>query len=212
MAEEFDFYFTEEQLQHLIPKAKNISEWYTSMYEILPQYDIYDIARVAAFIAQCAHESGGFTTLSENLNYSWQGLRKVFPKYFPDDATAQAYNRQPEKIANRVYANRMGNGSEASGEGYKFRGRGLIQLTGKSNYQRCSMSMFEDNTLVDNPDVLTQPYYALHSACWFWNANRLNELADVQDIKMMTKKINGGFIGLEDRVKHYNHAIEILQS
>lgn len=212
MAEDFDFYFTEEQLHHLIPRVKNLNEWYTSLYEILPQYDIYDIARVAAFIAQCAHESGGFTTLQENLNYSADGLRKIFPKYFPTTEIAQQYHRQPEKIANRVYANRMGNGNEQSGEGWKFRGRGLIQLTGKSNYTRCSQSMFGDSTLIESPDVLTQPYYAIHSACWFWTSNGLNELADAQDLKMMTKKINGGFIGLDDRVKHYNHALEILQS
>lgn len=207
----FDFDFTEDQLHHLLPRVKNLSEWYESLVDVLPQYEINDIARVAAFIAQCAHESGGFTTLSENLNYSADGLRKIFPKYFPTAEMAQQYHRQPEKIANRVYANRMGNGPEASGEGYKFRGRGLIQLTGKSNYQRCSMAMFEDDTLLQQPDVLTQPYYAIHSACWFWTANKLNELADAQDLRMMTKKINGGFIGLDDRVKHYNHAIEVLQ-
>jgi putative chitinase len=106
----------------------------------------------------------------------------------------------------------MGNGNEQSGEGWKFRGRGLIQLTGKSNYTRCSQAMFGDSTLLENPDVLTQPYYAIHSACWFWTSNGLNELADAQDLRMMTKKINGGFIGLDDRVKHYNHALEILQS
>lgn len=207
----FDFDFTEDKLHHLIPKVKNISEWYEAVCDALPQYNINDVARVSAFIAQCAHESGGFTVLSENLNYSADGLRRIFPKYFPTLEMAQSYARQPAKIANRVYANRMGNGSEESGEGYKFRGRGLIQLTGKSNYQRCSQFMFEDDTLINQPDVLTQPYYALHSACWFWHANKLNELADQQDIKMLTKRINGGFIGLEDRIKHYNHAIEILQ-
>ena len=211
MSEGFKFDFTEEKLHHLLPRVKNVSEWYSSICETLPQYNIDDIARVAAFIAQCAHESGGFTIMEENLNYSAPGLRKIFGKYFPTDDIANQYARKPEKIANRVYANRMGNGDESTGDGWKFRGRGLIQLTGRSNYTRCSQAFFDDSTLVDNPDILTQPYYALNSACWFWNSNNLNALADVQDIKMLTKRINGGFIGLEDRIKHYNHAIEVLQ-
>lgn len=208
----FDFDFTEEKLHHLVPRVKNISEWYEGVCDALPQYHINDVARVAAFIAQCAHESAGFTALSENLNYSADGLRKIFPKYFPTVELANQYARKPEMIANKVYASRMGNGPESSGEGYRFRGRGLIQLTGKDNYRRCSQFLFEDDTLLQQPDVLVQPYYALHSACWFWYANKLNALADAQDIKMLTKRINGGFIGLEDRIKHYNHAIEILQS
>jgi putative chitinase len=212
MAEFMDFDFRLDHVQHIIPRVKNPQEWHTSLLEVLPQYDITDIARTAAFMAQCAHESGGFTMLSENLNYSAQGLMGVFKKYFPTLELANAYARQPEKIANRVYGGRMGNGPESSGEGYKFRGRGLIQLTGKDNYRRCSEYLFEDWTLLEVPDCLTQPYYALHSACWFWSANKLNTLADQQDIRMMTKRINGGFIGLEDRVKHYNHALEVLQT
>lgn len=208
---DFDFDFTVEKLHDIIPKVKNVEEWYDSMCESLPQYGINDIARVAAFIAQCAHESGGFTMLQENLNYSAKGLVGTFKKYFPDEAVAKPYERKPEKIANKVYANRMGNGDEASGEGWKFRGRGLIQLTGKSNYTKCSQAFFDDLTLLDQPEILIQPYYALNSACWFWNANKLNDLADAQDIKMMTKKINGGFIGLEDRIHHYNHAVDVLQ-
>ena len=212
MAEFMDFDFRLDHVQHIIPRVKNPQEWHTSLLEVLPQYDITDIARTAAFMAQCAHESGGFTMLSENLNYSAQGLMGVFKKYFPTLELANAYARQPEKIANRVYGGRMGNGPESSGEGWKFRGRGLIQLTGKYNYRRCSEYLFEDWTLLEVPDCLTQPYYALHSACWFWSANKLNTLADQQDIRMMTKRINGGFIGLEDRVKHYNHALEVLQT
>ena len=211
MSEGFKFDFTEEKLHHLLPRVKNVSEWYSSICETLPQYNIDDIARVSAFIAQCAHESGGFTIMEENLNYSAQGLRKIFGKYFPTDDLANQYARKPEKIANRVYASRMGNGDESTGDGWKFRGRGLIQLTGRSNYTKCSQAFFDDSTLVDNPDILSQPYYALNSACWFWNSNNLNALADAQDIKMLTKRINGGFIGLEDRIKHYNHAIEVLQ-
>jgi putative chitinase len=212
MADYMDFEFRLDHVQHILPRVKNPQEWLDSLLEVLPQYNITDVARTAAFMAQCAHESGGFTMLSENLNYSAQGLMGVFKKYFPTADLANAYARQPEKIANRVYANRMGNGPEESGEGYKFRGRGLIQLTGKDNYRRCSQFLFEDETLLEKPDCLTHPYYALHSACWFWRVNKLNDLADAQDIRMMTKRINGGFIGLEDRIKHYNHALEVLQT
>ena len=147
MAEYMDFEFRLDHVQHILPRVKNPQEWHESLLEVLPQYNITDIARTAAFMAQCAHESGGFTMLSENLNYSAQGLMGVFKKYFPTAELANAYARQPEKIANRVYANRMGNGPEESGDGYKFRGRGLIQLTGKDNYRRCSQFLFEDNTL-----------------------------------------------------------------
>lgn len=206
----FDFEWTQEKTQQILPNV-DAAQWHDALLEILPQYEINDIARVAAFLAQTAHESGGYTALQENLNYGAKGLRGIFGKYFPTDELAAAYERQPEKIANRVYANRMGNGDEASGEGWKYRGRGLIQLTGKSNYTQCSQDMFSDTTLVDNPDVLLDPFYAIHSACWFWNKNGLNTQADAQDIKTMTKKINGGFIGLEDRIHHYNHAIDILQ-
>ena len=203
-------FFTEDAVHHLIPKVKNFEEWYTNLGDILPEYDIDTPKRVAAFMAQCGHESGGFTLMQENLNYSAKGLRGTFGKYFPNDEVAKLYERKPQMIANRVYANRMGNGDEASGEGWYFRGRGIIQITGKNNYTKCSQSLFESNVLVENPDLLLESEYAIHSACWFWSAARLNELADVGDIKTMTKRINGGFIGLEDRINHYNHAIEIL--
>jgi putative chitinase len=203
-------FFTREAVHHLIPKVKNFDEWYENLLNILPEYDIDTPHRVAAFMAQCGHESGGFTVMQENLNYSAKGLRGTFGKYFPNDDIAKQYERKPEKIANRVYGNRMGNGPEESGEGWYFRGRGIVQITGKNNYTKCSQSLFESNVLVENPDLLLETEYAIHSACWFWSAARLNELADVGDIKTMTKRINGGFIGLEDRIKHYNHAIEIL--
>jgi putative chitinase len=203
-------FFTQEAVKQLIPKVKNFDEWYSNLVEILPQYDIDTSARVAAFMAQCGHESGGFTTLQENLNYSAKGLVGTFKKYFPTEAQAKQYERRPEMIANRVYANRMGNGDEASGEGWYFRGRGIVQITGKNNYTKCSQALFEDNTLVDDPDLLLEAEYAIHSACWFWSAARLNELADIGDIKTMTKRINGGYLGLEERINHYNHAIEIL--
>ena len=203
-------FFTEDAVHHLIPKVKNFEEWYTNLGDILPEYDIDTPKRVAAFMAQCGHESGGFTLMQENLNYSAKGLRGTFGKYFPNDDIAKQYERKPQMIANRVYGNRMGNGDEASGEGWYFRGRGIIQITGKNNYTKCSQSLFESNVLVENPDLLLESEYAIHSACWFWSAARLNELSDIGDIKTMTKRINGGFIGLEDRINHYNHAIEIL--
>ena len=203
-------FFTEDAVRQLIPKVKNFDEWYNNLLNILPEYDIDTPKRVAAFMAQCGHESGGFTIMQENLNYSAKGLRGIFGKYFPNDDIAKQYERKPEKIANRVYSNRMGNGPEESGEGWYFRGRGIVQITGKNNYTKCSQSLFESNVLVENPDLLLEVEYAIHSACWFWSAARLNELADVGDIKTMTKRINGGFIGLEDRIHHYNHAIEIL--
>jgi putative chitinase len=203
-------FFTEDAVRQLIPKVKNFEEWYSNLLNILPEYDIDTSARVAAFMAQCGHESGGFTVMQENLNYSAKGLVGTFKKYFPTEAQAKLYERRPEMIANRVYANRMGNGDEASGEGWYFRGRGIVQITGKNNYTKCSQSLFESNVLVENPDLLLETEYAIHSACWFWSAARLNELADIGDMKTMTKRINGGFIGLEDRINHYNHAIEIL--
>lgn len=203
-------FFTEDAVRQLIPKVKNFDEWYNNLLNILPEYDIDTPKRVAAFMAQCGHESGGFTLMQENLNYSAKGLRGTFGKYFPNDEVAKLYERKPQMIANRVYANRMGNGDEASGEGWYFRGRGIVQITGKNNYTKCSQSLFESNVLVENPDLLLETEYAIHSACWFWSAARLNELADIGDIKTMTKRINGGFIGLEDRINHYNHAIEIL--
>lgn len=210
MTEGFDFEFTQDQLQKILPKVKNANDWYKAMLDALPQYEINTVERVSAFIAQCAHESGGFTILQENLNYSAKGLVGTFHKYFSDEGVAKPYERQPEKIANRVYANRMGNGDEHSGEGWKYRGRGLIQLTGKDNYKRFSHAAFDDDTILDNPDLLTDPYYALHSACWFWNDKMLNDYADTQDLVTMTKKINGGTIGLDDRIHHYNHVVEVL--
>lgn len=201
---------TVEQFTEMFPKNKNPQAWTTALNEVLPTYKIDTPERIASFLAQCGHESAGFTVLQENLNYSAQGLCGTFKKYFPTPESAQPYARKPEMIANRVYGNRMGNGDEASGEGYKFRGRGPIQLTGKDNYTACSDFLFQDDTLVQNPDMLLDPEYALHSACWFWWKNDLNNYADSADLVTMTKRINGGTIGLEDRIKHYNHAMEIF--
>jgi putative chitinase len=201
---------TVEQFTEMFPKNKNPQGWTTALVDVLPTYEINTPERIASFLAQCGHESAGFTVLQENLNYSAEGLNKIFHKYFPTLESAQPYARKPEMIANRVYANRMGNGDEHSGEGYKFRGRGPIQLTGKDNYAACSDFLFQDDTLLQNPDMLLDPEYALHSACWFWWKNDLNNYADSADLVTMTKRINGGTIGLEDRIAHYNQAMEIF--
>ncbi len=203
---------TAQQFQQLFPRAQDPQGWVDSMNNVFPTYEINTPQRIAAFLAQCGHESGGWTVFEENLNYSAKGLMGIFKKYFPDEATAMAYQRQPQKIANRVYANRMGNGPESSNDGWTYRGRGPIQLTGKDNYRAFAKEMFEDwENLFNNPDwVNADREFALMSAIWFWNKNKLNREADAGDIKTMTRKINGGFIGLEDRIKHYEEAIHLL--
>jgi putative chitinase len=184
--------------------------WCEPLNAALALHGINTKLRVCHFMAQCLHESSNFKILSENLNYSQQGLRKVFPKYFPDDATAFRYARQPAAIANRVYGGRMGNGGEASGEGYKYRGRGLIQLTGKDNYTNCSKFLFGDLRLVDDPDYVSSKEGAVLSACWYWVKNNLNKIADDDNIELMTLRINGGKIGLADRIHHLEKCKEII--
>jgi putative chitinase len=167
--------------------------------------------RLAHFLAQCGHESGGFRATQENLNYSAKGLNGIFRKYFPTEAAANAYARQPQKIASKVYGNRMGNGNEASGEGYKFRGRGYIQLTGKENYTAFGKSIGED--ILSNPDVVSSKY-ALLSAAWFFSKNGLHKMADsgASDavVTQITKRVNGGTIGLPDRIKHFKEYYKLL--
>lgn len=204
----FTFEFRKDMLEGIIGKNPYLDYWYKAICEILPVYEINTPERVAAFMAQCAHESGNFRFLKENLNYKAESLVKVFPKYFADMATAKAYEKQPAKIANRVYGNRMGNGDEASGDGFRYMGRGLIQLTGKNNYTIFAASI--DTPLEEIPEYLQTFEGAVQSACWFWEQNNLNKEADARDIKTMTKKINGGFIGLEDRIKHYEHALHLF--
>ena len=199
---------TQEQLQQIIPKNQYVSYWYTALQQLLPQYEINTPDRIAAFLAQCAHESGGFVFIKENLNYRWQSLRKVFPKYFPTDALAQQYEKQPQKIANRVYANRMGNGPEESGDGWRFCGRGLIQVTGRDNYSWFAASL--QISPEEASEYMETFEGAAQSACWFWESNNLNQWADKQDILTLTKRINGGTIGLEDRKKHYEHCLHVL--
>ena len=175
------------------------------------KFQINTPLRLAHFLAQCGHESGGFRVTSENLNYSAKGLMGIFKKYFPTEAIANAYQRQPQKIANKVYANRMLNGDEASGDGYKFRGRGYIQLTGKDNYTQFGKAIGED--IPSNPDSVSGKY-ALLSAAWFWSKNGLNKLADggATDavVTSVTKRVNGGTIGLPDRIKHFKEYYHLL--
>ena len=202
---------SQEQLQQILPGNPYLDHWTEALNKILPDYDINTPQRVAAFLAQCAHESGSFTALHENLNYRAVTLRKVFPKYFPNDAIAEQYASQPNKaelIANRVYANRMGNGDEASGDGYRYCGRGLIQLTGKQNYQAFADSI--EIPVEEVPEFLATFEGAIQSAAWFWESNNLNQWADKGDILTLTKRINGGTIGLADREKHYHHALEVF--
>jgi putative chitinase len=202
---------TQEQLKQLLPKNPYVSYWHKALEQLFPDYEINTPQRMAAFIAQCAHESGGFMVLTENLNYRWQSLRKIFPKYFPDDAIAQDYASRPNKqeaIANRIYASRMGNGPEESGDGYRYRGRGLIQLTGRSNYTWFAASL--EISPEEATEYLTTFEGAAQSACWFWETNKLNQWADKGDILTLTKRINGGTIGLDDRIKHYEHALHVL--
>jgi putative chitinase len=202
---------TQEQLQQIIPGNPYISQWCDALNKILPDYGIDTPQRAAAFLAQCAHESGGFKFLKENLNYRAASLRKIFPKYFPTDALAEQYASLPNKaevIANRIYANRMGNGPEESGDGFRYCGRGLIQLTGRNNYEAFADSI--ETPVEEIPAYLETFEGAVQSACWFWETNNLNQFADTNDILTMTKRINGGTIGLEDRMKHYTHALEVF--
>ena len=208
---EFTFQFTKEKLGECIPGNTYLNYWFNALNQLLPDYDINTPQRVAAFVAQCAHESGGFRALKENLNYKAATLRKIFPKYFPDDASANHYASLPNKqeaIANKVYANRMGNGDEASGDGYRYCGRGLIQLTGKENYTWFAASL--QISVEEAAEYLQTFEGAAQSACWFWETNNLNQWADKGDILTLTKRINGGTIGLDDRIKHYNHALHVF--
>ena len=167
--------------------------------------------RLAHFLAQCGHESGGFRATQENLNYSAKGLNGIFRKYFPTEASAAAYARQPAKIAAKVYGGRMGNGAESTGEGYKFRGRGYIQLTGKENYTAFGKAIGED--IISNPDIVASKY-ALLSAAWFFSKNGLHRMADEgssdQVVTKITKRVNGGTIGLPDRIKHFKEYYKLL--
>ena len=207
----FDFDFTKEHLGEII--SADADDWYDALCELLPKYGITTERRVAHFLSQCAHESGGFKKLEENLNYSAKALRAVFGRYFgePPKRDADEYHRQPEMIANYVYMDefrkyKMGNVEE--GDGWRFRGRGLKQLTGRHNYTKFGESI--GKSAEEAAEYVATPAGAIESACWFWDTNNLNSIADTDDVVKMTKKINGGNIGLEDRQRRYKHAMEVL--
>jgi putative chitinase len=183
-------------------------QWLEPLNAAMLRFDINTPQRIAAFVGQCAHESANFTTLTENLNYKAESLVRVWPRHFPTPEVAAQYHRQPEKIANRAYANRMGNGPEASGDGWKYRGRGLIQLTGKDNYRLASDALSVD--LVATPDLVTQPDMAALTAAWFWNKNNLNALADAGNNELISKRINGGTHGMDDRLQRTSTALALL--
>lgn len=208
-------------------KIKNPDKWLQPIIETCVEFEINTPQRIAGFLAQTSHESGGYSMLTENLNYRASTLAACWPNRFAEmgadkkpkkDAkgaliptkVAHSIANKPELIANLVYSSRMGNGAPQTGEGWKFRGRGLKQLTGKDNYARCGRDLGVD--LVSHPDLLLEPVYAARSAGWFWKVNKLSEYADNGDIKGMTKKINGGFIGLKERQDLYNKIMAAMNS
>ena len=202
---------TAEQLSAILPNNKEIKLWHDAMVKILPKYEITSKIRLAAFLSQTGHESLDYTILSENLNYSAKGLNTVFAKYFKNAGRdANLYARQPEKIANIVYANRLGNGDPASGDGWKYRGRGIIQLTGYSNYK--AFADYIDKTVEETIQYVQTKEGALESAAWFWNSRNINKVADTGDVVAVTRLINGGTHGLADRTKRYNNALKVLNS
>ena len=206
--EHFKFNFEPWMAEELIHRD-DWEDWYEAMCEILPLWEVDTIERVAMFVAQCGHESGGFRVLSENLNYSAKALNTIFPKYFKRAGRdANEYHRQPEKIANVIYANRMDNGDADSGDGWRFRGGGILQLTGRYNYTKFGEAV--DMSPEEAVDYVRTKKGALDSACWFWDTNGLNKYCDDQDIVGATKRINGGTIGLEDRTNRYKKAMAVM--
>ena len=184
----------------------------SQMPEVIEKFQINTPLRIAHFLAQCGHESGGFKLVRENLNYSSKGLLTTFKKYFPTEQKAKLYERQPEKIANLVYGSRMGNGDETSGDGFRFSGRGYIQLTGKNNYT--AFDKIVEENLLEQPGLVATKYPLL-SAAWFWSTNKLNLLADKgatdADVTAITRRVNGGTIGLPDRIKHFKEYFNLLK-
>ena len=202
------FELTLDQLKQIVPGNPYIDHWHEALCEILPDYDIDTPQRVAAFLAQCAHESGGFKAIKENLNYRAESLIRTWPSHF-NASNAQEYAHNPEKIASRAYANRMGNGDEESQEGWLYRGRGYLQLTGKKNYELVSNDLQID--FVSSPDIVGTVDGAMATAGWFWEKHNLNAHSDNGDVESVTKIINGGTIGLENRQARYEQALSVLE-
>lgn len=205
---------TPEQLNNIMPECKSPEEWATALNRAMSCFEIFSRERIAAFLAQVGHESGQLSRLSENLNYSAKRLMQVWPGRFPTIETAQKYENNPEKLADYIYAKRLGNGDEASGDGWRYRGRGLIQLTGRGNYRAAAIGI--GHPLEENPELLLQFLPAALSAAWFWKSHGLNELADdwgdngLDDFRTITRKINGGTVGFKERVALWKRAKEVL--
>ena len=198
---------TETQLKQILPNIKNAGVWVGLLNEVLPKYQINTVERVTGFLSQVAVESSEFSVMVENLNYSADGLKKTFAKYFKT-VDANAYARQPEKIANYVYADRLGNGPTSSGDGWNFRGHGLIQLTGRDNVTNFAEDI--GKSVEDTIEYLKTNEGSLESACWFWNSRNINAAADAKDIVRISKLVNGGTHGLEERKRYYAKAMSVL--
>jgi putative chitinase len=206
-----EFNFTENMLKQMLPSNQKTNLWYVLLMDFLPRYNVNTKDRLAAFVAQTAHESNEYRTLEENLNYSWEALRSIFPRYFPTDEIAMQYHRRPEMIANCVYfdKNRISKlGNVEEGDGWRFRGKGLIQLTGRHNVEEFAKSI--NMTAEEASSYLETEEGAMASACWFWTENNCNDYVDAGDIEGLSKRINGGTIGLKDRIKKWNKNIDIL--
>lgn len=204
----FDFDFRVEHVHELLQGNPHSQQWYDALCEELPKYEITSIPRVAMFMAQCGHESANFTALKENLNYQAHALSAIWPSRFPPDVAVR-YAHNQEAIANRAYCNRMGNGPEESGDGWKFHGRGLIQLTGRTLYETLAKELGKE---LDDAVAYCETFDgAIESACFFWEHHKLNAVCDEGDIVRVTRIINGGTLGLEDRSARYNRAIQIFQ-
>lgn len=198
-----------EQFRQIFPRHREPEVWAETLNFALFEFGIINVPDVAMFLAQCGHESGEFTVFVENLNYSADALLRVFPRHFRDRADAEAYHRQPERIANRVYQNRMENGPESSGDGWRFRGRGPIQCTGRRNYRLCSKYLYDDeNVLLNDPDILLEKRDGLLAALWFWETNRLK---GVHDIVRATRIVNGGTNGMAHRKELYERGLQVLR-
>jgi putative chitinase len=208
----FDFNFTVDHVKAILRGNVQYEHWYAALLENLPEYEVNTLPRVAAFMAQTAHESMNYTRLHENLNYRAASLVAQWPSHFSREDAARMEHNQ-EAIANRAYCDRLGNGPEESGDGWKYKGRGIIQLTGKDTYAHCSEALYDDaQYLLDNPEIVeTDMDIAVAAACWYWELNALNVLADKGDIKTMTRRINGGYIGLDERIAKYNEYLKILK-
>jgi putative chitinase len=205
---DFTFDFSLDSFKSIIGNNPYAEHWHEALCQILPDYDINTPERVACFLGQTMVESAGYTAIQENLNYRPETLMKVWPSHFPTEDVANQYAHHPDLIANRAYAGRMGNGDEASGDGWAYCGRGLIQITGKDNYSKFADSI--GTPLEQIPEFLTTFEGCVQSACWFWEANNLNDLADQINVLALTKKVNGGTLGLQERKQYTQRAQQVL--